>query len=71
MNLTATLYERMEAQRQERIATGRQLQRGDLIEVDGRVVPLVDAGSAGECIEAEIEKQIRQLKRERHGMERL
>lgn len=62
MNLTATLYERMEAQRQERRATGRPLQRGDLIEVDGRVVPLVDAGSAGECIEAETERQIRSLK---------
>ncbi len=65
MNLTATLHERMDAQRQERIATGRPLRRGDLIEIDGCVVVLQDAGSAGECIEARIEKDIASLKRER------
>lgn len=71
MNLTASLYERMEAQRQERIATGRPLRKGDLIQVDGRVVPLHDAGSAGECIEARIEKDINSLKREHNEMERV
>lgn len=64
MNLTATLRERLAAQT-ERRAHGLPLQKGDLVYIDGVFVPIVDGASAGDCIEYQVEKEIRRVRSER------
>lgn len=65
MNLTATLEERLQAQRARREA-GQPMQKGDLIWMDGRGWVAIEGGAcAGEYIEAVVEQHIATLKRER------
>lgn len=64
MNLTATLRERLAAQAARR-EQGLPIQKGDLVWRDGAFVPIQDGASAGDCIEAMVEKQIRAMTRER------
>jgi hypothetical protein len=67
--LTATLWERYEAQRRERIETGRPLQPGDLVHEPGiGLRPVYDAGNAGDCIESRVETQIRTHRCEKQEM---
>jgi hypothetical protein len=66
MNLTASLWERYEAQRAERLRTGRPLQTGDLVHEPGMGFrTVVAAASAGDCIDATVAKAIRGFKAKR------
>jgi hypothetical protein len=63
MSLTATLQERLAAQAVRR-ELGLPPAKGDLVWDGLRFVEVIDAASAGECIEARTNKEIRAIRRE-------
>jgi hypothetical protein len=68
----AVLRWQMEAQTAERRNTGRPLQKGDLVfdEHTGEYHRLIDAGSAGECLEAFALREIAKRQSERRDSNR-
>ena len=56
----AAWQHRMDAQRAERLSTGRPLQAGDIVLVGSEFRVIAAAGSAGECIEARTARDIQE-----------